>query len=220
MFRLQNNVPEVYVQESRDFQLFCRLYDAIQAGVKFSTDSLAYASSTKNCNSRLLDLLKTKVGLFSDINISDDNLRLVIDAFPHIMKNKGSVKGIKYIINLFSRLTNEVDAIGSIDESALSTEHVLRLTFENDLENDQLLIELLKYVIPTGYFIEYEVAKTDQLATTVSQSSSFSSSNIYAQNLNDATAVHSKADKEYYNNVGLTQIASSNSITTGDNTGS
>lgn len=220
MFRLQNNVPEVYVQESRDFQLFCRLYDAIQAGVKFSTDSLAYASSTKNCNSRLLDLLKTKVGLFFDINISDDNLRLVIDAFPHIMKNKGSVKGIKYIVNLFSRLTNEVDAIGSIDESALSSEHVLRLTFENDLKNDQLLIELLKYVIPTGYFIEYEVAKKNQSTTNVSQSSSFSSSNIPEDSLSNATAVHSNKDEEYYNNVGLTQIASSKSITTGDNTGS
>ena len=136
------------------------------------------------------------------------------------MKNKGSVKGIKYMINLFSRLTNEVDAIGSIDESALSSEHVLRLTFENDLKNDQLLIELLKYVIPTGYFIEYEVAKKNQSATNVSQTSELSSSNIPEDLLSNATAVHSDGDEEYYNNVGLTQIASSKSITTGDNTGS
>ena len=41
MFRLQNNVPEVYVDKSRDFQLFCRLYDSCFGGVKFSIDSMS-----------------------------------------------------------------------------------------------------------------------------------------------------------------------------------
>ena len=37
MFRVENNVPDVYVQESRDFQLFCKLYDLAFQGSRFQS---------------------------------------------------------------------------------------------------------------------------------------------------------------------------------------
>lgn len=48
--RLQNNVPEVYVKESRDFQLLCRLYDCILNGVKFDIDSMLNITDSKSCS--------------------------------------------------------------------------------------------------------------------------------------------------------------------------
>ncbi len=160
MFRLQNNVPEIYVQASRDFQLFCRLYDAVQGGVKFSIDSLQDATSTKNCNASLLELLKTKLGLFTNTEVSEENMRLVLSAFPYIMRCKGSLRGVQYILNLFSRLTDEQDAIGRIDEEKLITNHELHVTFSKDLKNDTLLIELLKLILPVGYMLTYTIAQT------------------------------------------------------------
>ena len=40
MLRLENNTPSIYCQKSRDFQLFCRLYDVVNNGVKFDIDSI------------------------------------------------------------------------------------------------------------------------------------------------------------------------------------
>lgn len=213
MFRLQNNVPEVYVQESRDFQIFCRLYDVIQSSVKFSIDSITNISSTKNCNSSLLELLKTKQGLFSTVDVSNDNLRLVLDAFPHIMRYKGSLKGITYILNLFSRLVDEQDTIGRLDESMLK-DHKIRLIFPNDLKNDKLLIELLKYVLPTGYFIEYDVAKLSNPETYIELDDSIEITTFEKNELNNISKVFDNSNEKYeqknksmINSVGLTQVA-------------
>lgn len=171
MFRLQDNVPEIYVQASRDFQLFCRLYDAVQGSVKFSTDSLATATSTKSCNTKLLELLKTKVGLFSTTVISEDNLRLVIDAFPHIMRNKGSLRGINYVLNLFSRLTDESESVKNAAIEVVTSSHTIKITFPVELKNDQLLIELLKLILPTGYMLSYSIATMASKETVFNVSS-------------------------------------------------
>lgn len=40
MFRIQDNVPEVYINESRDFQLISRLYDILFSGTKYDIDSM------------------------------------------------------------------------------------------------------------------------------------------------------------------------------------
>ena len=44
MFRIQDNVPEVYVEESRDFQLFSRIYDFAFQSCKLRVDSLQYSN--------------------------------------------------------------------------------------------------------------------------------------------------------------------------------
>ena len=50
VFRIEKNVPEIYVRESRDFQLFCRLYDCVFDGVKFDIDSMLNVLDTHSCN--------------------------------------------------------------------------------------------------------------------------------------------------------------------------
>lgn len=94
MFRLQNHVPEVYADQSRDFQLFCRLYDACFCGVKFSIDSMARVTSTQFCDSSILELLKTKLGLFSTVTVDTNELRYLLQAFPTIIRYKGSKQSV------------------------------------------------------------------------------------------------------------------------------
>ena len=60
IFRLQSNVPEIYINESRDFQLLCRLYDCVLGGVKLDIDTLENIIDTRSCNSILLQLLELK----------------------------------------------------------------------------------------------------------------------------------------------------------------
>ncbi len=210
MFRLQNNVPEIYVQASRDFQLFCRLYDAVQGGVKFSIDSLQDATSTKNCNASLLELLKTKLGLFTNTEVSEENMRLVLSAFPYIMRCKGSLRGVQYILNLFSRLTDEQDAIGRIDEEKLITSHELHVTFPKDLKNDTLLIELLKLILPAGYMLTYTIAQTADTDIKFAVDSSLTINPIVEDYNSVYSANDLNLDKQLHKNeVGTTEVYNS-----------
>ena len=210
MFRLQDNVPEIYVQASRDFQLFCRLYDAIQGGVKFSIDSLQDATSTKSCNASLLELLKTKLGLFTSTEVSEENMRLVLSAFPYIMRCKGSLRGVHYILNLFSRLTDEHEAIGIIDEEKLTTDHELHVTFPRDLKNDTLLIELLKLILPAGYMLTYAIAQRTDTDITFGIDSNLTI-NMVTKDYNSVySADDIDADKQLHKNeVGTTDVYNS-----------
>lgn len=210
MFRLQNNVPEIYVQASRDFQLFCRLYDAVQGGVKFSIDSLQDATSTKNCNASLLELLKTKLGLFTSTEVSEENMRLVLGAFPYIMRYKGSLRGVQYILNLFSRLTDEQEAIGMIDEEKLTSNHELHVTFSKDLKNDMLLIELLKLILPAGYMLTYTISKQSTTDIKFGVDSNLKINPI-TENYNSVYSMEDiDSDKQLHKNeVGTTEVYNS-----------
>ncbi len=161
MFRLQNNVPEVYVQKSRDFQLFCRLYDSVFNGVKYSIDSMMNTSSAKDCNAVLLDLLKTKLGIFADIDLAEDQLRLLLQAFPYIIRHKGSKRGIQYMLSLFHRM-NAVKTPMSFEiwnvDSTGNLIYEIELTSDSKLQHDELLLELIKYIIPTGYDVKFKLS--------------------------------------------------------------
>ena len=153
MFRTQELVPEVYPDKSRDFQLFCRMYDVVFNSVKRSIDSMNHTSSTDSCDARLLPLLKTKLGFFSDLEVTDDELRKILAAFPHIVKYKGSSKAIQYIINLYSRLFASSE--GSVNMHPVNSNYVIEVFSDTAIQKTEILVELLKYIVPTGYMIDY-----------------------------------------------------------------
>lgn len=109
LMRLQNNVPEVYVEESRDFQLLCRIFDAMINGVKFDIDTVAEITDTKICNNRILSLLESRVGFFSDTTLDDESLRYIIKSFSYLLPNKGTFTGIKDAIYVFLK-TQRLDS--------------------------------------------------------------------------------------------------------------
>ena len=88
VIRLQNETPEVYTEQSRDFQLLCRVYDCVINSIKFDVDSIKKISSTRDIRATLLPLLQTKLGFFSNSIMSDEALRTILEAFPLIIKKK------------------------------------------------------------------------------------------------------------------------------------
>ncbi len=152
MFRVENNVPDVYPSQSRDFQLVSRLYDLVFQSSRFSIDSLVYTSDSKRCNSFLLPLISAKVGLFDELKIPDKQYRAIISGFPHIIKYKGSIKGLKLLLNLLGRAFN-IDF--SVDESKLS-QSILTVVVSEKFLNIDLLYTLVEYVAPSGILVKYE----------------------------------------------------------------
>lgn len=164
MFRLQNNVPEIYVNESRDFQILCRLYDSVLGGVKYSIDSLQRSSSTPDCDNTLLDLLKTKLGLFTSLEAEEYALRYVLQCYPHLIRYKGSKKAVNDVLTLFSRISNAPP--GDYDPEILEKEHRLVLKFTQTPKSDKLLLEILKYILPIGYIVEYIIVDSSITSTS------------------------------------------------------
>ena len=91
-FRIKDSVPEIYLKESRDFQLLCDLYDLVNSGVKFDIDTITHLSDTNFCRGAMLRLLQEKLGLTLRDEVTDDTLRKILKCFPFIIRNKGYMK--------------------------------------------------------------------------------------------------------------------------------
>jgi len=165
MFRVQNNVPEVYPDKSRDFQMFCRLFDVSFNSVKQSIDSLQYVTDTQACDARLLPLLKSKLGFFSNLDLSDTDIRYVLQAFPTIVRYKGSYQALVYVTNLYSRLVSSIATSEEVRILSNKEEYRIEVSSEKAVAKSELLFELLKYVLPTGYVIDYFITEYHDSAT-------------------------------------------------------
>lgn len=164
MIRLTESTPEIYSQESRDWQLICRLYDFNNFMVKTNVDSILDIIDIDNIDSQLLELLSTKLGFFTNEYIDSESLRQVLKAFPYILKYKGSKLGIIKAINLFLRInkidtsyyfdvTNSVKT--ALNDGTILNEYQVNIGLASTPRDTTVLQEVLKYILPTGYIVNY-----------------------------------------------------------------
>ena len=151
MFLVENNVPDVYVNESRDFQLISRLFDLVFQSTRFSIDSMKYISDTKYCNNTLLPLLDSKVGFHTNLNLSDRTHRKILDAFPYIIRHKGSFIGVELVLNLFRRITGVL-----VTAELTDNPNEVLIIFEDNFYDFNILCELLEYIRPVGLLFIYK----------------------------------------------------------------
>ena len=153
MLRLQNNTPPVYTDESRDFQLFCRLYDCIINGITYDINTIPNMFDAHKINNQLLSLLSIRQGFLTKKNLNTDIVRAILSVFPYVLKYKGSKKGIELCVNTILKLEGiyEVPRI-EIDEQNL----MVTIYTESIISNRVALDELLKYVLPVGYIYNVE----------------------------------------------------------------
>lgn len=148
MFRVQNNVPDVYINESRDFQLLSRLIDSVVNGVKFDIDTIKNILNPFLANDRVLELLCTRVGFFAKYSYDSRLLRYIISAFPYILKNKGSKRGILEAISVILK----ADGIVDTPEILIDNEnYTITIYTGTKIYNKVALLDVLSYIVPIGY---------------------------------------------------------------------
>lgn len=172
-FRLQNNVPDVYVSESRDFQLLLRLYDSIFGVLKYDIDDLQYITDTKHLRNVMLPLLATKLGFFSDLILEDRSLRLILESLPYFLKYKGAFEGVREVVNLYLKIMNQTASVlisYSSEGVGNILDHTIQFGADVEFTNLALFDTLLNLVLPVGfnkYF--YYFATLDTVETAISQ---------------------------------------------------
>lgn len=157
MITLQNSTPEVYYQQSRDFQFIGRLFDIVINNVNTNTDLIYALPLSANSDSRLIDLMTMTLGFKANHKYNVKQLTSLCSAFTYILRNKGNIEAIETaILTLFNAEGISLDRL----EYDLSKQNVLRLVIPEQLSNINLLIDLMDYILPAG--LSYELVRTMQ----------------------------------------------------------
>ena len=157
MFRLQENVPEVYVKQSRDFQLISRIFDISNNALRFNVKSTSTILDPMLANERILPLLASRVGFFPKSDYNTHALRLVIDAFPYIVRYKGSKLGIEMAVNTILKAEENYSESKVLIDKLNSK---ILIYCSQSIIDETLLRDVLSYIIPIGYEIEIGFYKT------------------------------------------------------------
>lgn len=151
IFRFENNMPEYWMNESRDFQLLTRLDDSIFMGQRADIATIQNLNDNKKCKNTFLDLLAKKVGFFTEEYIEDNVLRNIIGAFRIAVKHKGSKQGIIYAVTAILKAENSTGE----PEVRINAngDYAIDIYTPINLQNKLALREFLKYIIPTGFIV-------------------------------------------------------------------
>lgn len=161
--RLEENVPQNYIKDSRDFQLFCRLYNCINNGVRFDIESMIYLFDPLRVNNKVLELLATRVGFFPKRHLNDMMMRYIIASFPYIIKYKGSKRGIKEAIATVLKADN-ISANYNVSVYNKEKDYIIEISI--DKEYDRIALkEILDYISPIGYLTKLSIANNVNFTT-------------------------------------------------------
>lgn len=171
MIRFQESVPDYYIEESRDFQVLCRLYDFTYNALKYNIDSISNLTNTRFAKDTILPLIGDKFGIYDKDSYSN---RFLLEALPIALKYKGSLKAVNILINAFldsEEIFDYVTAFYSKDEeSALEISELLNMDIKPysivillsdypNMVNLRVLNEYLNMVIPSGVIVDYMFGK-------------------------------------------------------------
>lgn len=205
MFRLQENTPEIYTKQSRDFQTFCRIYDVINNAIRFNATSAGNLLDPLKTSDRMLPLLATRVGFFPKIDYDTNALRQVISSFPYIVKYKGSKQGIEMALNVILKIENNYqDSIVNID----TQNSIVNIYTKTKIQGEDLLRDVLSYILPIGYDLTVNTYVEKDLSNSPSQLGFGQDSVITTEPLNTNVSIVINQDNGNSNNENQRPIGS------------
>lgn len=173
MIRTQELVPDYYIENSRDFQVLCRLSDFNYNSTKFNIDTMTSILDTMKVKDNILPLIGNKFGIYDKEACSN---RELLKALPEALYYKGSLKAITILVNAFLDSLHVFDYVVAYhttnEESAKEVSTLLAQTIKTytlvivlstkpSFTLIRILQEYLKMVVPCGMTIKYIFGITD-----------------------------------------------------------
>ena len=149
MIKLRNLTPDVYYNESRDFQFIGRLFDVVLNSVKTEADLLYNVPLNDDSNEKLLELMSLTLGFKPKHQYNTKQLRAICKVFPEILKNKGSIKAVTIACNAIFNAAGEEQSL-DYDFKSLTDHTELNLYIPQNFGNINLINDLLYYILPAG----------------------------------------------------------------------
>lgn len=155
MIKLQDYTPDVYYNESRDFQFIGRLYDIILNYVKTNVDLLYDLPLSDNSDSQFIELLAFTLGFQPKHKYTAKHLRAICSVFSDILRNKGTIQSV--LIACYA-IFNAEGIDGGVEYELLNNSTHFKLYLPPELKDTTLLVDVLNYIIPAG--MSFDITKT------------------------------------------------------------
>ena len=152
MIKTQNLIPEIYYKESRDFQLFGRIYDIIFNYVKTNVDLMENFPINNHTDSRLIELLARTLGFQNQQNYRNDDLNAICNVFIKLIRKKGSKESIEILLHTILN-TAGIKEKGRVD--IVGNEVLILIPDAISNPEIKLFEEVLEYILPVG--VTYQI---------------------------------------------------------------
>ena len=157
MIVLQKSVPEIYYNQSRDFQFLARAFEVLFNYEKTNVDVIRGFPLSNNFDDRLLTLLAYTLGFATKHNYNSQDLFSVCSVFAELLNKKGSLDAIYLAIYaLLSAQQIDEDFEVRIDKS--DDAHNLVITLPISTKDLVLLEDLFDYILPAGFTYTFKFA--------------------------------------------------------------
>lgn len=164
-FRLENNVPNIYTEVSRDFQLFCKLFNIYLGANLNRAYTVPYILDVDKCDESLLYALANMQGFVTDKYIPPNILRSICKVFPFCIKRKGTKRAIEVMSQAVlstDRLVYQVsvDLVREEVDGNGDSKTVYKIYIQcNTTQVGYIpyLKEALRFIIPAGWDVYFRL---------------------------------------------------------------
>ena len=147
MINIDKQVPSIYYNASRDFQLLGHLYEVTLNYIKTNADMLYLLPNGIEADTRATELLATTIGFKLKRKYDKDQLAALVSIFPQLLK----IKGTKTAIDLAGNALVKASGAPGIFNSEIDLEnHILKVYIPIELSDITLFMDLLPYILPAG----------------------------------------------------------------------
>lgn len=150
--QLEHSTPEIYSEESRDFQLLCRILDIFLNASIEKVSKIPYNTSTDTLNENLLFVMARRLGFTTHKYFPANILKNICENFPYLIRLKGTKEAIEKAA--YTVLSANQDVVYLEVDINLTT---YKINIQSNATNDDLeyLSELLTFLVPAGMQWEY-----------------------------------------------------------------
>lgn len=147
MINIKNQIPGIYYDASRDFQILGHLYEVVLNYIKTNADMLYLLPNGLEADTRSTELLATTLGFKLKRNYDKAQLAAIVSVFPQLLK----IKGTKRAIDLAGSALVKAAGIPGMFDSEIDIENkVLTVKIPIELSDITLFLDLLPYILPFG----------------------------------------------------------------------
>jgi len=187
MIKTKNLVPEVYYDQSRDFQFFGRVHEIVYNYIKTNIDLMTGLPLSDNVDLSMINLLLTTLGFTRRHVYNAEDLKKICGVFVELLRLKGSKKSVELAIATLmnaQNLTGRFDVIDTTDELGNKL-YSLDIYLPKDIQDLVLLEDIFDYILPAGYtyrfsYTEYSDTYTlpVEVTDTISVKNQYTNSNL------------------------------------------
>ena len=156
MLKTKNLIPEMYYNQSRDFQLIGRAFDVAMNYTKMNADLMRGLPLSNNSDYHMILLTASSLGFETKHQYIAKDLQNICSVFRDLVKDKGTKSAIERAVRTLMNAQN-IDGTPSVEIDNIN--YVIKVYVPAGLQDLILLEDLFDYILPAGYDFRFIMSK-------------------------------------------------------------